>query len=526
MISLPRYCTSDTVGSTLKNTAARYPDKVALICSKDNISYKTFNEEANRFANAIMKLGLVRGDKAILMSTNSIEYLYIWYGLAKAGITMVPMNLMLKEKDVIFIANHSEAKAFIVQDKFYNLVKHIMPEMKSVAQYIYLDSKGDNVTPSEIINFKHLMDSEKSTADPLVDVDMDDVAQMPYTSGTESTPKGVMLTHRNLISVYVSSIVSGDKRKDDIFTAWMPFFHAAQANSHNGAHIYVGGTTFITDFDPVKVLEAIQREKITHMIALPSQYRALLNVPNFEKYDLSSLRMCHYSMQPVSVRELKVFMQKFNPKRGFQIYFGQTEMGPVTTVLTPEEHYIKEGSVGKAVLNVEMAVMDEDGTILSPPCSGEIVYRGSQVMKGYFKDEEKTKDAFRYGWFHSGDLVRMDKDGYIWFEDRMKDMIKTGGENVSTLEVEKCIYDFPNVQEVAVIGLPDPIWVERVTALIVCKEGETINPSDVINHCKKNLSNYKVPKQVEIVKEIPKTATGKVRKNIIRQMFTPDLKAN
>ena len=211
-------------------------------------------------------------------------------------------------------------------------------------------------------------------------------------------------------------------------------------------------------------------------------------------------------------------MERFKPKRGFEIYFGQTEMSPVTTILNPEEHLHKEGSVGKAVLNVEMAIMDDDGKILPAGEIGEIVYKGGHTMKGYIKDETKTKEAFKYGWFHSGDLARMDEQGYIWFEDRKKDMIKTGGENVPSIEVEKCIYNYPDVQEVAVVGLPDPKWIEIVAAFVVPKPGKTIDPDGLIKHCKANLAGYKVPKKVEIVKEIPKTATGKVRKNVIRDM--------
>jgi acyl-CoA synthetase (AMP-forming)/AMP-acid ligase II len=229
-------------------------------------------------------------------------------------------------------------------------------------------------------------------------------------------------------------------------------------------------------------------------------------------------------MAPVSVEELKIFMEKFKPKRGFQIYFGQTEMSPVTTILNPEEHKTKPGSVGKAVLNVEMAIMDDAGNILQPEQIGEIVYRGGHTMKGYYKDEEKTKEAFQYGWFHSGDLARIDEDGYIWFEDRKKDMVKTGGENVSTLEVEKCIFNYPKVQDVAVVGVPDTRWIEAATAVIVPKPGETIASEEIIKYCKQHLAGYKVPKYVEVVEEIPKTSTGKTRKNILREMLVSKYK--
>jgi fatty-acyl-CoA synthase len=392
--------------------------------------------------------------------------------------------------------------------------------MKNVKTYIHIDSAGSGKTPDGMIDFKKFMDQEKSVAEPLVEVDSEDIAQLAYTSGTEALPKGVMQTHRGLISQYVSSIVGGELRTDDTATVTMPLFHCAQVHCFSGPHVYLGATQIIMPgFDPVKMLETIQKEKVTFTFGLPAQYRAMLAVPDFEKYDLGSLRMCTYAMAPVSVQELKVFMGKFKPKRGFQIYFGQTEMSPVTTILNPEEHAFKEGSVGKAVLNVEMAIMDDDGKIMPSGEIGEIVYKGGHTMKGYLKDEEKTREAFKYGWFHSGDLARMDEEGYIWFEDRKKDMIKSGGENVASIEVEKCIYNYPDVQEVAVVGLPDPRWIERVAALVVPKPGAKIEPEGLIDYCKNNLAGYKVPKQVEIVNEIPKTATGKVRKNIIRQTY-------
>jgi len=519
MVGLPKYSTLDTVGSCLKRSAVRYPNKIALISGAKRMTYKELNEEVNRFAHAIMKMGIKQGDKVTLMSSNSIEFLFVWYGLAKAGITMVPMNLMLKGAEVSFIVNHSESTAFIVEDKFYGAMNNVTGEMKKVKHYIHIDSAGSGKTPDGMIDFKAFMAKEKSVEEPLVEVDSEDIAQLAYTSGTEALPKGVMQTHRGLISQYVSSIVDGELRFDDIATVTMPLFHCAQVHCFTGPHIYLGATQIIMPgFDPVKMLEIIQKEKVTFTFGLPAQYRAMLAVPDFDTYNLKTLRMCVYAMAPVSQKELKVFMERFKPKRGFEIYFGQTEMSPVTTILNPEEHLHKEGSVGKAVLNVEMAIMDDDGKILPAGEIGEIVYKGGHTMKGYIKDDAKTKEAFKYGWFHSGDLARMDEQGYIWFEDRKKDMIKTGGENVPSIEVEKCIYNYPDVQEVAVVGLPDPKWIEIVAAFVVPKPGKTIDPDGLIKHCKANLAGFKVPKKVEIVKEIPKTATGKVRKNVIRDM--------
>ena len=520
MITLPKYSSLDTVGNCLKRSALRYPNKVALISDNKQMKYKELNEEANRFAHAMMELGIKQGDKVALMSSNSIEFMIIWFGIAKSGITMVPMNLMLKGREVSFIINHSESKVFIVEDKFLSAMKDVIGDMKGVEKYIYINSMGQGNPPEGMIDFHELMAQKESVEEPLVEVDSENIAQLAYTSGTEAMPKGVMLTNRGLISQYVSSIVDGELRHDDIAIVSMPLFHCAQVHCFSTPHVYLGATQIIFPrFDPLTQLESIEKEKATFTFGLPAQYRAMLAIPDFSKYDLSSLRMCVYAMAPVSNVELKVFMEKFRPKRGFEIYFGQTEMSPVATILNPEEHAMKEGSVGKAVLNVEMAIMDDDGDILPPGEVGEIVYKGGHTMKGYFRDEKMTNESFKFGWFHSGDLARMDEEGYIWFEDRKKDMIKTGGENVSSIEVEKCIYNYPDVQEVAVVGLPDPRWIERVVALVVPKPRQEIDAEAIIAHCKANMAGYKVPKQVEIVQEIPKTATGKIRKNVIRDMY-------
>ncbi len=526
MVSLPKYSTLDTVGQCLRRSAVRYPDKVALISDHPDysrVTYRKFNELVNKFANSIMKLGLNRGDTVALMAGNSLEFLIIWYGLAKAGITMVPVNLMLKGEELSFIINHSESRIFIMEDTFVDAIKDVRDKLNKVECFMHISHKKRDKSDDSMMDFWSVINQENSTEEPLVEVDSEDIVQLAYTSGTEALPKGVMLTHRGLISQYVSSIVDGDLRQSDVAIAAMPFFHCAQLHCFTGPHIYLGATQVIfRQFEPRKMLETIEREKVSFIFCLPAQYRAMLALSDFDDYDLSSLRMCTYAMAPVSIRELKIFMEKFRPKKGFQIYFGQTEMSPVTTILKPEEHPYKEGSVGKSVLNVELAIMDDNGNFLPPGEVGEIVYRGGHMMKGYFKDEEKTKEAFKFGWFHSGDLGRMDEEGYVWFEDRKKDMIKTGGENVPSIEVEKCIYDYPDVQEVAVFGTPHPVWIEAVTATVVPKPGKKIDPEEIISHCKQRLAGYKVPKKVYIVDELPKTATGKIRKHVLRKQFTSE----
>lgn len=526
MEGLPKNATIDTIGACLRRSAKRYPHKEALVSGATRLTYSEFNVNVNRFAHAIMKLGLKQGDKVTLMAQNSIEFLTIWFGLAKAGMVMVPMNLMLQGQEAKFIINHSESKVFIVEDAFLASIENVLTEMPGVERFIYINTAGGAV-PEGMIEFNQLIDLETNIDELEIEVDSEDIAAISYTSGTESLPKGVRQTHRGIISEYVSSIIDGELRHDDIATVTMPMFHNAQLHCFTGPHVYLGATQIILPkFEEQMMLETIAREKITFTFGLPAQYRAMLAVSNFNSFDLKSLRMCTYAMAPVSDKELTVFMEKFRPKRGFQIYFGQTEMSPVTTILNPEEHLKKVGSVGKAVLNVEVAIMDDEGNLLSAGQLGEIVYRGGHIMKDYFKEEEKTREAFKYGWFHSGDLARLDSEGYLWFEDRKKDMVKTGGENVSTLEVEKCIFDHPKVFDIAVIGVPHPRWIEALVAAIVPIPGKIIEVDEIINHCKEHLAGYKVPKYVIMMDSIPKTATGKTRKVELRKQLTEQLDLN
>jgi acyl-CoA synthetase (AMP-forming)/AMP-acid ligase II len=297
----------------------------------------------------------------------------------------------------------------------------------------------------------------------------------------------------------------------------MPMFHTAQLNAFCTPAVLVGATVHVVrGFDPEVFLGTIERERITQVFGLPMMYRAALEHPSFAGRDLSSLRRAVYAMAPMPDALIRACLAGFGCD--FALLFGQTEMSPVTTFFRPEHQLTHIGAVGTPVTGVQVAVMAPDGTLLPPGEQGEIVYRGPSTMTGYLRDQEATGAAFAHGWFHSGDVGRFGDDGVLWFADRFKDVIKTGGENVASIEVEKAVYAADErVAEAVVVGLPHPRWSEAVTAVVVPRPGERIDEAGLLAALKERLDGFKVPKAVLVVDELPKTSTGKIQKNVVRE---------
>jgi acyl-CoA synthetase (AMP-forming)/AMP-acid ligase II len=297
----------------------------------------------------------------------------------------------------------------------------------------------------------------------------------------------------------------------------MPMFHTAQLNAFCTPAVMVGATVHVLrGFEPDAFLETVEREQITQVFGLPMMYRAALESPGFAGRDMSSLRRAVYAMAPMPDALIRACLAGF--RCDFALLFGQTEMSPVTTFFRPEHQLTHIGAVGTAVTGVQVAIMGPDGELLPPGAQGEIVYRGPSTMTEYLRNPEATAEAFAHGWFHSGDVGQFGDDGVLWFADRYKDVIKTGGENVASIEVEKAVYAAdPRVAEVVVVGLPHPRWSEAITAVVVPKPGESIDEAELLAALKGRLDGYKVPKAVLVVDALPKTSTGKIQKNVVRR---------
>ena len=347
----------------------------------------------------------------------------------------------------------------------------------------------------------------------------DDPIRLMYTSGTESRPKGALLTSRALQAEYLSAIIDGGMTGDDIDLHTLPLYHCAQLDCFLGPDIMLGATSIILPApDPGTVLRTIAEHGVTKYFAPPTVWIGLLRHADFDSTDLSSLRKGYYGAAAMPVEVLKEILQRL-PELSLWNFYGQTELAPVATILPPHEQLTHAGSAGRPVLNVETRLVDDDGNEVPVGQVGEVVHRSPQIAAGYWRNEEKTAEAFAGGWFHSGDLAVADDEGRITIIDRKKDMIKTGGENVASREVEEAIYAHPDVAEVAVFALPDPKWIEAVTATVVAKEGADLTVEALMEHCAGVLAPYKRPKRVELLAELPKNPSGKILKRELRERF-------
>ncbi|HLU71383.1 MAG TPA: acyl-CoA synthetase [Nonomuraea sp.] len=499
------------IGDLLRRSAARYPAKTAVVYGELRQSYADLDRTVNRTANALAARGVRKGDRFAILSHNNHAFVVAYFALARLGAISVPINFMLGPEEVAYILEHSGATGMLVEEA-------LLPVARSAA--------GEAVAVRGVIGAGH--DGWESfgdwaahgdDAEPGVEIGDDDPIQLMYTSGTESRPKGATLSSRSLISQYVTCVVDGEMSGDDVEVHALPLYHCAQLHCFLTPGVYLGATNIVLPgADPAGILAAIEAERATKLFCPPTVWIGLLRHPDFDRRDLSSLRKGYYGASIMPVEVLKEIAARLPNVRLFNFY-GQTEMAPVATILRPEEQLTRLGSAGRPALNVETRIVGEDGEPLPPGEVGEIVHRSPHAMLGYWNDPEKTAEAFRGGWFHSGDLGVMDEDGYLSVVDRKKDMIKTGGENVASREVEEAIYQHPAVAEAAVFGVPDEKWIEAVRAAVVLREGASLTAEELVAFLRERLAPFKTPKHVRFVESLPKNASGKVLKRELREAF-------
>lgn len=507
----------NTLGDILRRSRGRYPNKPALYFEEEVLTYSQLDQLVNKTAQTLLAKGLQKGERVAVLSRNSMDFAILNFALAKAGVIMVPINFMLNKEDVAYILGHAEVSACFVAPEFQQLVEEGLELAGISPKLLSLISKPGKQA-GNWLPFRSLVEEADDT-EPAVDIADDDVVQILYTSGTESKPKGVMLTHKSIISEYVSTIIEGQMTQDDVAVHALPLFHSAQLHCFLGPYIYLGASGIILEqATPGSMLQTVETYRATQLFCPPTVWIALLRSPEFASRDLGCLQKCYYGAAIMPVEVLKELGQRL-PHAQFFNFYGQTEVAPLATVLQPKDQIRKAGSAGKPALNVETRIVDDEGDEVPRGCVGEIVHRTSHAMLGYFRDEEKTRAAFQGGWFHSGDLGIMDEEGYITVVDRKKDMIKSGGENVASREVEELIYEHPKVSEVAVIGVPHPYWMEAVTAVIVPKASETLTSDEILAFCKDRLSSFKAPKYVVITDNLPRNPSGKILKRELRLRY-------
>jgi len=508
------------IADIVRRSAYRYPDKPALIFGDQVLTYAQLDEATNRVAQGLLHLGLKRFDRVAILAHNTIHHVLTWLGTAKAGGIYLAINYLLRGKDIAYCINHSEARFFIVEDALAELVDGVLNDMPTVAHRIWSIQGVGRPAPDGWLDFDAWVDAQ-SAEEPDVELFIEDPVQMTYTSGTESLPKGVVLTNQSLMAQYMGCIVDGEYSPEDVNLNALPIFHCAQRDVFLTPFLWLGATNvLLATADVPTILQKIEEHRATVFFAPPTVWIGLLRHPDFEKRDLSSVQKGYYGASIMPVEILKEIQRRLPSCRRLYNYYGQTELSPYHTILKPADQLTKPGSAGMGGLNMETALLDDlCRPVHGPGIPGEICGRGPHVMLMYFKDSEKTEDAMAGGWFHSGDVGVYDADRYITVVDRKKDMVKTGGENVSTREVEEVIYQDPRVSEVAVIGVPHPKWVEAVTAIVVPKAGEAISEEEIIALCKKELAAFKVPKAVVVVDALPKTPTGKILKRDLRRHY-------
>jgi fatty-acyl-CoA synthase len=510
-----------TIGDLLRRASRRCPDKVAIRCGSVAWTYREFDAICNRLANGLAGRGLRVGDRVAIVARNSHAFAAMRFALARLGAVLVPVNFMLNADEIAFILRSSGATMLALGPDFIDVGRAAAGRETSVSWMLALPGETQTLAndelPYDVAAFDTLLDAK--TTPPHVTLNDAMLAQIVYTSGTESLPKGAMLTHGAVMWQYVSCIVDGGMHGNDVMLHALPLYHCAQLDVFLGPAIYLGMTNIITGMPtPDVILPLLEAHHVTSFFAPPTVWIALLRSPKLSRTNLAKLEKGYYGASIMPVEVLREMQQRLPQVKLWNLY-GQTEIAPLATALQPEDQLLKAGSAGIAALNVETRVVDDTMQDVAVGQVGEIVHRSPHLMSGYFNDPEKTRAAFEGGWFHSGDLATIDANGYITVVDRKKDMIKSGGENVASREVEEAIYLCPGVSEVAVIGLPDAQWIEAVTAIIVPKPGSELDAAAVFAHCKSKLASYKVPKRVFLVESLPKNPSGKVLKRNLRQLF-------
>jgi len=504
-----------SVGDLLRRTALRYPGKLAVVDGDRRVTYAEFDAAANRAAHALTARGVGKGDRIALLSHNCWQYTVLVFATAKLGVVLVPVNFMLGAEEIAFILRHSGAKGLITEDGLAGVAEQALASAE-VADPVRGWIASSGAAPQDGWDDVDGWIDSGEDSDPAVAVGDDDPLRLMYTSGTESRPKGVLLSSRSLVSQYVSCVIDGGMATDDVEVHALPMYHCAQLDCFFSVDVYLGATSIILPApDPAALLATIEREGVTKLFCPPTVWISLLRHPDFETRDLSCLRKAYYGASAMPVEVLRELGERL-PDVEFWNFYGQTEMAPLATILRPHEQLTHAGSAGRASINVETRCVDDDDNPVPAGEIGEIVHRSPHAALGYYLDEEKTAAAFRGGWFHSGDLGVMTEDGYLSVVDRKKDMIKTGGENVASREVEETIYQLDGVAEVAVFGISHPHWIEAVTAVVVPKAGVQLTAEQVEQHAREHLAGYKRPKYVLFADSLPKNPSGKILKRDLR----------
>lgn len=507
-----------TVADMFRRNARHAPEKVALVEKRGEkafrLTYRQLNEKINQFARGLRSLGYRRGDRIAVLGLNSWEFLIAVFGCARGGFVVVPLNPGMGPKDLVYMINHSESRALVADDIFSPYIDGMREQCGDVKDYIAMPVSGSDFS-DYFLPFEPFL--EEQAGEEVEEIIWErDAFGIYYTSGTTSRPKGTVVSHLAMLMMTMTNMMEMGLQRGLTIGMVLPAFHAAQHGANTAAFMAEGKVVVFRAFDPEALLEAIEEERIQHLLLLPILWRALLECPRREEFDCSSLTYGLYGMAPMDRPTLEGLIHTFT--QNFSLGTGQTEFIPSSENFKKEWQLVKKGNYwGEPAITVETAIMDEAGNMLPQGEIGEIVRRGPGTLTEYLKNPEATAEKMKYGWAHSEDIGYFDEDGLLVFVDRKKDMIKTGGENVPSVKVEQVVLSHPAVSEVAAVGLPHERWSEAITAFVVPRQGVEVTEREIIDFCKEELGRFEVPKKVVFLDAMPKTSSGKIRKNLLKE---------
>jgi fatty-acyl-CoA synthase len=509
----------------LRYAEQQYPGRTAVVCGRERFTYSQLAERVSRLAGGL-RPRVQPGDRVAFLSANCHRLLEAYYGVLEAGAVLLPLNIRLAPDELAYILNDAEAKTLFLEEMFLPLVDSFRQKLSTVRSFFLLagEPQAGWLMPQ---NYEDFLAAAKPYRADITEFNENAVAELFYTSGTSADPKGVMLTHRNIYLHALSTSLVHEASSDTVHLHTIPLFHA---NGWGAAHtVTLEGAkhVMISRFEPAEVFRLIERERVQSLSAVPAMAIALVNCSEFRKYDLSSLKWLTLggaACSPSLVREVE---EKF----GCTCYsgYGLTETAPTLSTAKMksghgwegEQRFVGQAMAGYAIPGVELRVVDVHGNDVARDgkAVGEVIARGDGVMEGYWKQPAATADAMRGGWFHTGDMATWNEEGYVLIVDRKKDTIVSGGESISSLEVEKKLLAHPAVLEVAVIPVPDEKWGEVPKALVVLKPGAQANEAGLLEFCRSGLAHYKCPRSVEFLDSMPKTGTGKILKRDLRKKY-------
>lgn len=500
----------DSIGDVLTLTAGKYPHKTAVINRGGaSLTFQQLEERTNKLAHAFKKLGVHKGDRIAYLFPNTSSFLEVHFATAKIGAVGVPLNVRLVGRELQYQIDHAEAVMVVFHSAFAETVLSLREALPGVRHFVCEGPEREGA-----LSYESLLQEGQSDP-PGVPVQLYDPNVVLYTAGTTGVPKGAVLSHKNSLFNAMAMVMDYGMRHDDVLQVVPPLYHSASLNGFAVTGVLLGATQVLhASVDLGEIFRSIEEHKITFTWGPATLWRMLLAYPDRSRYDTSSVRMIINGAMYMPAEMRQAVLAMF-PNASMGDTYGMTEASPCTTILRPEDVLRKPASVGVPLTICDVKIFDDAGREVPPGVVGEIVNRGN-VMMGYDKNPQATAEAVRNGWYHTGDLGKKDEEGFIYLVDRKKDMIVSGGENVYSREVEEALALHPGVFEVAVVGLPDERWGERVTAVVVPKPGVNLAEEDLIAHCRQHLAGYKCPKTILFRSELPKSAAGKILKKDIR----------